>query len=108
MIFPNNNVMNVTLQHTPNQPRGPFIRAMAGDGLPISMKQLNPVEEIPSGTAVYLVKPDGTPLTGNHAILRYTNELHGIMSEPGWILEGDLSAGFLGIDHMGIHLIRIA
>ena len=106
MQFPNNKIINVAQKHVPNQPCGPFVRAMAETGM--SIKQWNPVEEIPSGTTVCLVRPDGSYLTGNRAVLRYTNELHGIMSEPGWILEGDLCAGFLGIDHEGINLIRIA
>jgi hypothetical protein len=80
------------------------VRAMAGDGMPISLMQLNSAEEIISGTEVYLVNPGGTRLGHYSGILRYTNESHGWKAGPGWILEGDLRCGALGINYEGVNL----
>jgi hypothetical protein len=119
MKFPKDTIVDVTTSHA-EPPSAPMfckltnswmpprpLRAMAGDGMPIFLKQWNPVEEIISGTAVYLVNPDGKPRTFCSAILRYTNESHGFKYGPGWILEGDLRCGTLGIDDSGgLNLFR--
>ena len=119
MKFPKDTIVDVTTSHA-EPPTAPMfckltnswmpprpLRAMAGDGMPIFLKQWNPVVEIISVTAVYLVNPDGKPRTFCSAILRYTNESHGFKYGPGWILEGDLRCGTLGIDDSGgLNLFR--
>lgn len=120
MNFPKDTTVDVTTSHA-EPPSAPMfckltnswmppapLRAMAGDGMSISLKQWNPAEEIISGTAVYLVNPDGKRLGLYSGILRYTNESHGWKSGPGWILEGDLRCGALGMNYEGVNLFRKA